>query len=494
MAGEVLASLVVFLVALPLCMGIAIASGAPASAGLITGVIGGLVAGSLAGCPLQVSGPAAGLSVITASIVANHGLDGLAVICLLAGLIQIAAGLARLGMWFRAVPPAVIHGMLAGIGVLIFSSQFHVMVDDVPRGDGLANLISIPQAIYKGLVPAEPTAHHLAAVVGTLTILTLVAWSWLAPRRLRAIPAPLVAVIAGSAVAALGGFPVKYVSMPADLMASLSMLSPDALVRKLDAAALGAALVVAVIASAETLLTAAAVDRMQHGPRTDHDRELVAQGVGNALCGLLGGLPMTGVIVRSKTNVDAGARTRASAILHGLWIFAFVMFFPGLIQRVPVACLAAVLVYTGFKLVDPAHARALAHHGRAELMIYAGTLIGIVATDLLKGVLFGLALAAARLLYTFCALEIRVDGNDHGHVRVRLEGAATFLGLPRLAAALESIRPGMPVVLDTRGLRYCDHACQELLELWELQHLRTGAELLHEGRRPALRQAARTPA
>src|SRR5262249_46037241 len=190
-AKDFLASIVVFLVALPLCMGIAIASGVPPAAGLATGIIGGLVVGSLAGCPLQVSGPAAGLTVIVWEIVQEHGIAVLGVIVLLAGLIQLAAGLLRLGQWFRAVSPAGVNGMLSGIGVLIVAGQFHVMLDDKPKGSGMSNLLSIPQALWDCLQQPEIGSTHVAGCVGLLTIVTLVIWDSGVPAKWKVIPAAL---------------------------------------------------------------------------------------------------------------------------------------------------------------------------------------------------------------------------------------------------------------------------------------------------------------
>jgi MFS superfamily sulfate permease-like transporter len=181
---DLLASVVVFLVALPLCMGIAIASGAPPSAGLITGILGGLVAGAIAGCPLQVSGPAAGLAVIVYEIIQKHGFAALAPILVLAGLIQFAAGVLKVGQFFRAMAPAVVYGMLAGIGILIFGAQFHVMVDDKPRENGLSNLFSIPESIQKGIFPVDGSSHHIAAALGLTTIVVLIGWASFAPKKL----------------------------------------------------------------------------------------------------------------------------------------------------------------------------------------------------------------------------------------------------------------------------------------------------------------------
>jgi MFS superfamily sulfate permease-like transporter len=231
----------------------------------------------------------------------------------------------------------------------------------------------------------------------------------------------------------------------------------------------------ALIASAETLLCAAAVDRMQHEVRTDYNRELFAQGVGNALCGLLGGLPMTGVIVRSSANVEAGGKTRLSAILHGLWLFLLVVFAPFLLRLVPTASLAGVLVYTGFKLVSPSHLRELRHFGWGAVGIYAATLAGVVAKDLLTGVVIGLMLSVLRLLGKLGSFEIeqkQVPGSPRLDVVFR--GALTFVGLPRLAASLESLPAAQEIHLHVDQLRYIDHACLVAIGDFERQSRQRG--------------------
>ncbi|HEY5626342.1 MAG TPA: SulP family inorganic anion transporter, partial [Nitrospira sp.] len=212
---DAVASFVVFLVALPLCMGIAMASGAPPASGIVTGIIGGLIVGALAGSPLQVSGPAAGLTVIVYEIIQEHGMEKLAVVLLLAGIIQMKWAWLQLGQWFRAVSPAVVHGMLAGIGVLIFASQFHVMIDDVPKGSGLENLYTLPAAIWKGLGPDEsaPMNHHLAARIGVLTIAVIVLWNLYAPRMLKVLPAVLLGVSVATAATLVLGYDVSHIDV-----------------------------------------------------------------------------------------------------------------------------------------------------------------------------------------------------------------------------------------------------------------------------------------
>jgi MFS superfamily sulfate permease-like transporter len=237
----------------------------------------------------------------------------------------------------------------------------------------------------------------------------------------------------------------------------------------------------AFIASAETLLCATAVDQMHTGSRTNYNRELSAQGIGNILCGFLGALPMTGVIVRSGANVQAGAKTRASAILHGLWLLALVAAFPGLLRLIPTASLAALLVYTGYKLVNVAQIRKLGRFDRLELTIYFATLSGIVVFDLLTGVLIGLGLAIIKLVYTFSHLRISVAINrEWNRAEVRLRGAATFIRLPELAEALEGIPSGMEVHLHIDELDYIDHGCLEMISSWDQRHQKSGGKLVIE--------------
>jgi len=335
-------SIVVFLVAMPLCMGIAIASGVPPEKGLITGIIGGIVVGTLAGSPLQVSGPAAGLAVIVFELVRDFGLSVLGPILILAGAIQFAAGVLKIGGWFRAISPAVVHGMLAGIGVLIVVGQFHVLFDAKPLPNGLSNLAAMPGRLL-GLGNGGVAGAELAFAIGLTTIAAMLAWEKFRPARLRLVPGALIGVLAGTLVAFTLGLPVARVNVPSSISGAVA-LPTGVLEAWSSPAILTAAFAIAFIASAETLLCATAVDQLHGGPRTRYDRELFAQGVGNVLCGLLGSLPMTGVIVRSSANVASGARTRASTILHGVWLLMFALPFAGLIELIPTAALAGLLI------------------------------------------------------------------------------------------------------------------------------------------------------
>lgn len=474
---DFLSSIVVFLVALPLCMGIAIASGCPPEAGLITGMVGGLVVALLSGCPLQVSGPAAGLTVIVWDIVREHGIAMLGIILVLAGLMQLMAGLLKLGQWFRAVSPAVINGMLSGIGLLIFVSQFHVMLDDKPKGTGLVNLLSIPGAFWDTFIQVETGTGHIAGGIGLLTIIILVMWASAAPKKLRMIPAGLVAVVVATIVAQIFHLNIKTVELPTNLLSAVHLPPTNLLPRAFELKIILEALGVAFIASAETLLTATAVDRMQQGPRTKYDKELTAQGIGNIICGLLGALPMTGVIVRSGINVQAGAMTRRSAFMHGLWLLLFVIFLEPVLDLIPTSCLAALLVYTGYKLINVKVIKSLLPYGKSEVAIYVCTLTTILCTDLLTGVLVGMGLTAAKLLYIFSHLEIVMKVKEH-QTELNFKGAATFLSLPKLAQALEKVDPTAELHVHLEQLDYIDHACLDLLMNWEVQHKAMGGSLV----------------
>lgn len=476
---DLVASIVVFLVALPLCMGIAIASGAPPATGLLTGIIGGLVVGFIAGSPLQVSGPAAGLSVIVYQLIQEHGLAVLGIIVLLAGLIQLLAGLLRLGQWFRAVSPAVIQGMLAGIGILILGSQFHVMVDDKPVGGGLENLMSIPAAIWKGIMPLDGSLHHQAAMIGFLSIVCILLWQNFAPKRIKFLPAPLVAVVVATLVAVLVGLKINRVDVPSNLIAAMTFPTMGIIQNSLNTSILIAAIGMAVVASAETLLCATAVDAMHSGERTKYDKELAAQGVGNMLCGIVGALPMTGVIVRSSANVASGGVSRRSAILHGAWLLIFVAALPFVLAAIPTASLAAVLVYTGYRLVNVQAIKKLSQAGRGELIIYIATVVGVVSIDLLTGVLIGVGLSLVKLLYAFSHLDVSLEEEAKSRrVHLFLDGTATLLRLPKLAATLEQVKPNTELHVHFEHLDYIDHACLELFIEWERQHESTGGSLV----------------
>jgi MFS superfamily sulfate permease-like transporter len=472
---DIIASLVVFLVALPLCMGIAVASGMPPEAGLLTGIIGGLVVGVLAGSPLQVSGPAAGLAVIVFEIVQEQGIAALGLIILLAGALQVLAGVSRLGHWFRSISPAVVHGMLAGIGLLIVLSQLHVLLDRVPLPSGLANLAAIPGAFFE-LSPSGLGSMEAAFALGGVTIVAFLGWEKFRPKQLRLVPGALVGVVIATMLAYVLGAEVKHVVVPDSIVDAMNMPGWGDLARLGETQIIISAIVIAFVASAETLLSAAAVDRMHDGPRTRYNKELVAQGVGNMACGFVGGLPMTGVIVRSSANVQAGGTTRLSAILHGAWILGFVVILPWLLREMPTAALAGVLVITGWRLVSLTHAKHLFHqYGPLPAAIWAVTFVMVVATDLLTGVLVGLAFSMLELAPYFRNLKLHLRHREDGDVsEVEVSGAATCVNLPRLAKHLDEVPEGRSVRIRFRDVVCLDHTCAELIGEWVARKRKRG--------------------
>jgi MFS superfamily sulfate permease-like transporter len=363
--------------------------------------------------------------------------------------------------------------------VLIVLSQVHVMLDSVPKPSGLDNLAAFPAAVAQAL----PSFGWQAGLLGLATIAVMWLWEKLRPYSLRFIPGALLGVGLATVASLMLALPVKRVEVPANLAEAIDWLKPADLLNLADPTLLIAAFAVAFIASAETLLSAAAVDRMHSGQRSDFDRELSAQGVGNMLCGLLGALPMTGVIVRSSANVQAGATTRMSTIFHGLWLLAFVLLLSSVLQSIPVASLAGVLVYTGFKLVDLKAFRSLGRYGRMPMFTYAATALAIIFTDLLTGVLIGFGLTLAKLAWKASRLKISlIDLPKDGEMELRLIGAATFLKVPALTQVLGTIPAGATVHVPLNNLSYIDHSCLELLEEWGRANAAKGSTLLIEAR------------
>ncbi|WP_229864137.1 SulP family inorganic anion transporter [Streptomyces djakartensis] len=485
---DITASLVVFLVALPLCIGVAVASGVPAELGIISGVIGGLVVGAVRGSTLQVSGPAAGLAALVAETVAEVGVAMLGVIVLFAGLLQIVLGLVRLGRVFQAISVAVVQGMLAGIGVPLIFSQAYPMADAKAPGTALENMAGIPGLL--AAVLTNPQAM-IATLLGVVTIVLSFVWKKV-PGPAGKIPAALVAVGIGIVVAALPGVDVKTLQV-GNLLASVQVPGAEQFARLTDGAIITAILTFTVIASAESLFTAAAVDRMHSGPRTRYNTELIAQGAGNTVAGILGALPVTAVVARSSANVQAGAKTRLSRTLHGLWLLLFALLLPQVLALIPISVLAGVLVHSGWKLFAPAEFPKMWRQDKGEFAVMTTTMLVIVATALLEGVLFGVAagilLAALRMSQTVIRQHIEEDT-----AKVVMAGNATFLRLPQVIEALEAAAASgkQRIRLDLTGVTHLDHACRNQVEEFTAQQ--RGLGLRVELLMPGETKPARSPA
>lgn len=459
---DLLASIVVFLVALPLSLGIALASGAPVIAGLIAAAVGGIVVGCLGGAPLQVSGPAAGLTVLVFGTVHTFGWATTCLIALVAGLIQITLGFLRIARGALAITPAVVHGMLAGIGLTIALAQACVVFGGKPSSTALANVTHLPGLATNGHLPS--------IALGLMAIGILIVWPRL-PKIVRAVPGPLVAVIVPTVISIVRNYDMARVELPARLTEGFTFPSIPPVSQW--AGVFAAALTIAIVASVESLLSAVATDKMHNGPRADLDRELIGQGAANLVSGALGGLPVTGVIVRSSANVAAGATSRLSTILHGVWIILFVALFSPHIERIPLAVLAGLLVHVGLRLVSMHHIRDLMKH--RELPVYLVTALGVTFLGLLTGVALGLAVSFAILLRRMGHVRIEITPMED-RTRVLVDGTLTSITVPKLVSRLREVPRGVDVDVDLH-VDFMDHAAFEALHDWEASHLRSGGSV-----------------
>ena len=474
------ASIVVFFVAVPLCLGIALASGAPLFAGLIAGVVGGIVVGAASGSPLGVSGPAAGLAVIVLNAIATLGgaFDAFLAAVVLAGIIQISMGYLGLGSIAYYFPSSVIKGMLTGIGLLIIIKQIpHALGSALPPGEA---------PLVGGAVPATSAIDGLfqsmnmgAVLVAAVSLALLIVWdSFLAPRfkLFRMVPGPLAAVATGillSSLYASGALPWaldahQMVAIP--IAGSISEFlgqhtAPDFSVLARPDVYL-VALVLAFVASIETLLCVEATDRLDPQKRiTPTNRELKAQGLGNIVSGMIGGLPITQVIVRSSANITFGGRTKLSTILHGFWILVSIATIPWLLNMIPLATLAAVLFVVGYKLAKPALFQQMYRHGWEQFVPFVATVAGILATDLLRGIAIGMGVAIVVVLHHNLRNPFTVQEHEPGteEYRIHLAEEVSFLNKGRVLEQLAAIPASSRVVIDGTRSKVIDFDVREML-------------------------------
>ncbi|WP_086753306.1 bifunctional SulP family inorganic anion transporter/carbonic anhydrase, partial [Streptomyces scabiei] len=471
-AADLSASIAVFLIALPLSLGIALATDAPLQAGLVAAAVGGLVAGRLGGSPLQVSGPAAGLTVVTADLIHQYGWRTTCAITVFAGLSQLGLAHLRVARSALAVSPAIVHGMLAGIGVTIAVAQLHIVLGGTPQSSVSANI---------GALPAQLARLHPAAVsVSALTLVLLLAWPRLpgrVGRRLRTVPAALVAVAGATATAALAALSLPKVDLPSWRSHALAGV-PDGPTLGLVAAVLTTTLV----CSVQSLLGAVAMDKLAAGRtdvrRSDLDRELSGQGAANVVSGILGGLPIAGVAVRSTANVRAGATSRNSTMLHGVWVVAAALLLVPCLELIPLASLAALVMAVGVQMVSLHHIRTVTRH--REVLVYTVTTFGVVVLGVLEGVALGIAVAVGVALHRLTRTRItheEREGVHHVHVR----GQLTFLAVPRLSRALHQVPQKAAAVVELDG-SFMDHAAYESLQDWQHAHQAHGGSVEITGR------------
>ncbi|MFF4155006.1 SulP family inorganic anion transporter [Streptomyces sp. NPDC001651] len=475
------ASIAVFLIALPLSLGIALATGAPLQAGLVAAAVGGVVVGRLGGAPLQVSGPAAGLTVVTAELIQRYGWRTTCAITVLAGLAQLGLGLLRVARTALAVSPAIVHGMLAGIGVTIAVAQLHIVLGGTPHSSVLLNLRDLPAQL------AQVQTASLA--VSALTLALLLAWPRLpgrGGRLLRAMPAPLVAVTGATACAALLGFSLPKVDLPSWSSHALAGLPEGPML-----GLIAAVLTITLVCSVQSLLGAVAVDKLiaarpelsARVGRADLDRELLGQGAANVVSGALGGLPVAGVAVRSTANVNAGAVSRNSTMLHGVLVVIAALLMVPVLELIPLASLAALVMAVGIQMVSLHHIRTVTRH--REVLVYAVTTLGVVFLGVLEGVTLGIGMAVGVALHRLTRTRI-THHEEEGVHHVRVRGQLTFLAVPRLSRTLHLVPQGAHAVVELDG-SFMDHAAYEALQDWQNTQAAHGGTVELVGRRTGVR-------
>jgi len=472
---DIPSSIVVFLVALPLCLGIALASGAPLFSGILTGIIGGIVVGTLSGSQLSVAGPAAGLTVIVLNAITGLGsYEVFLLSVVLAGLIQIALGIIKAGTIANYFPSAVIEGMLAAIGIILIMKQLPHAVGydaDFEGDEGFRQ--SADGNTFSVFFTALSRINYGAVIISGVSLLLMIYWPRV--KKLAIIPAPLLVVVAGIGLSFLfdgSSFGLKdkqLVNLP--VVGSIGEFF--GLFKSPDFSSIGnkqvwiTAATIAIVASLETLLCIEAADKIDPIKRiTPTNRELVAQGTGNLVSGLLGGLPLTAVIVRSSANINAGARTKMSSILHGVFLLLSVLFIAGLINHIPLSCLASILLITGYKLARISLFKHMWHKGLDQFIPFVVTIVAVVLTDLLIGVGIGMMVGIFYILRTnlrnpyFYHID---ESGDKKVIRIRLAEEVSFLNKAAIQVTLTNLPKNSEVIIDGAHSRFIDPDVLEII-------------------------------
>lgn len=483
---DIPASIIVFFVALPLCLGIALASGAPLFSGLIAGIIGGIVVGALSGSAIGVSGPAAGLAaIVLTAITALGGWENFLVAVVLGGAIQLLFGILRLGIIGYYFPSSVIKGMLSGIGIIIILKQipYFFGIDKNPEGDfaflqldgenTFTELLKALNALLSG------NFDHGATLIALIAMFILLLWSNVLSNKGRIfqlVQGPLVAVVSGiiffrmtiGSGLELSADHLVSVPVPKSIsdVASLLAFPNFEVITRGDVILTG--FTIALVASLETLLCVEATDKLDpHKRITPTNRELLAQGAGNMLSGLIGGLPITQVIVRSSANIQSGGRTKASAIIHGFLLLISVIVIPKILNYIPLSVLAAILFIVGFKLAKPSLFKSMYKLGPKQFIPFIVTILGIVFTDLLTGIGIGVAVAAVVILMNNYKnshfMHIKERDDDVHHVYMTLSEEVTFLNKGAILKELDQLPKGTHISIDMRKSVKVDYDVKEII-------------------------------
>ena len=485
------ASVTVFFVALPLCLGISLACGAPMYSGLVAGIIGGIVVSLLSGSELSVSGPAAGLTAICATAIIELGsLETFFLAVAIAGAVQVLLGVLRLGGFTQFIPGSVIKGMLAAIGVILMSKQIPLLIGygepDFWTNE-LFNIIKLDHA-FSHIENIYAHTNLGVLVIALTSFLVIIFWRRYASQRLPYVPASFVTVMWGVMLAMLFDVTLpqlqldrsQFVNVPANVFAEIRF--PDFRSIANNYNVWKTALVICFVASLETLLSVTAIDKLDPQHRiTPQNRELVAQGTGNLLSGLLGGLPITAVIVRSSANAEAGARSRLSGFFHGVWLLLALIALVPLVNRIPYAVLAVILVRTGYNLAKPQMVRDVYKLGREQFLPFVVTVVAVLFTDLLIGVAVGIAFSVYFLIkHTYRAgfvVKEKLDGHTK-HYKIGLALNVSFLNKQRIADLLDKIPEYSIVEVDGADSVYIDHDILEIFSEFKAKAHRKHIELI----------------
>lgn len=474
------AGLSVFLVALPLCLGIALASGAPLYAGILSGVIGGIVISLISNSALGVSGPAAGLSTVIAAAIISFGDYKIFLLSVVvAGLFQLVLGLLKLGVIANYFPSAVIKGMLAAIGIILISKQIPVAIGyDQPDfwTSGFTSLFETKN-FFGNVRNFGVHATRGAIIVTMVSLLVLVLFQKGYVKKVKHVPAPLVAVIAGVLVnyifsLATAGLTLKQtqlVNIPANIFSQITFPDFTQLFSRTDIWKTG--IIIGLLATLETLLCVEAIDKLDvHNRVTSVNRELLAQGVGNIACGLLGAIPVTAVIVRGSANVDAGGRTKMSAFTHGVFLLLTVLLIPFALNKIPYASLAAVLLVTGYNLTKPKLYKNMWSLGWKQFLPFIFTIVIILLTDLLIGVSIGLLISIYFIIRNNFKAEYKIQKRKQHETEVyyiKLNTNVTFLNKVKLRDALDKIPEYSVLTIDGSECNFIDYDILEIISEFE---------------------------
>ena len=504
--ADLLSGFLVFLIALPLCLGISLACGYPAISGIFTAIIGGMLATFFSNSELTIKGPAAGLIVIAIGCVMEFGFTGgkdpaadfqayrLALgVGVAAGMVQILFGVCRAGILGEFFPKSAVHGLLSAIGVIIMAKQFPVAMGLSPEGKPLELLANIPHFIMN--------MNPLVGLIGIMSLIIMFSFPLIKNPRLKMIPAPMIVLVVSVPMGMYFNFGQEQTysfggqnySLGKDFLVAV----PENMFHALtfpDFSGLGTSIGIkyvvmfALIGSIESLLSAKAIDEIDPWKRkTNHDQDMLAVGVGNTLAAFVGGLPMISEIVRSKANIDNGARTRFANMFHGLFLLVFVALLPGLINQIPLAALGAMLVFTGFRLASPQEFIRLWHVGREQFIIFVSTVIGVLATDLLMGIAIGICVNFVVHLKngapprSLLKTQVTVERLEQGSVTVRVKDSAIFSTWIGLKKTLEPLMKEPHVVLDLSETFLVDHTVMAKLQEMEKSFQENGSTLVIAG-------------